>query len=185
MEPLRKIFWAFILLFFTLTFNNGEAKIVIVPAFVGYLIILSQTKKLVNYSNHLKQVATPLIILSIFSAISFLISLTGSVIGELQFFIGIFLMGVELWMYYLLLYGFRDIAQVFGFEFEGRQFIVLFPFFAITRIVSWIFLLILPWISILAIFINLAVHIVFLVRLARFSKLNFQDPVANEAPLSL
>lgn len=184
MAPLRKIFWAFILLFFTLTFNNGAAKIVILPAFVGYLIIRSNAKTLSSYSKYLTKLDTPLIVLSIISVISFIMSLTGSTLGGFEIVIAILSTGFYLWMLYLILYGLNDIAQYFDLTFEGKQFINLFPFLAGFQIAALLFLMIAPGLSFFLALAELAVHIVFLVRLARFSQLNFVFPTSTEAPVS-
>lgn len=180
MESLRKIFWAFILLFFAITLNNGATKIVLLPPFVGYLMILINVKKLSSFSKHLTQVSTSLIILSVLSALSFLLSLSGSDISIVNIVGSIVSTGFYLWMLYLMLYGLNDIARVFGLEFAGRQFTDLFPWLAGTQIIAMLFLFVFPLFALIATFIELAVHIVFLVRLARFSNLNFTLPIASE-----
>jgi hypothetical protein len=179
MVSLRKIFWAFILLFFTITINNGATKIVLLPAFVGYLIIMINARKLSSFSKHLSKVSTPLIILSVFSALSFLLSLSGSDMSTVDIVGSIVSTGIYLWMLYLMLYGFNDIARVYGLEFEGKQFTLLFPWLAGMQLISMFFLLVFPLIAIIASLLELAVHIVFLVRLARFSNLNFTLPVSS------
>ncbi len=188
MEPLRKIFWAFILLFFTLTLSNGAAKIVILPAFVGYLIILSNTKKLNEFTKYFSSIHKPIIVLSFFSVIGFIGSLMGianfgaPVITILVLFISA---GFYIWMIYLMLFGLNDIAKAFGFDFEGNQFIALYPFLAGFYLVSVITVVFMPVIALIASLAELVVHIVFLVRLARFSNLNFVYPSKTEAPVSL
>lgn len=181
MVSLRKIFWAFILLFFTITINNGAAKIVLLPSFVGYLIIMTNAKKLSSFSKHLGKASTPLIILIVFSALSFLLSLTGSDNSTLNIVGSIISTGFYLWMLYLMLYGFKDIARVYGLEFEGDQFTMLFPWLAGMQILAMLFLVVFPMIAIIASLSELAVHIVFLVRLARFSNLEFKLPDASDS----
>jgi len=184
MAPLRKIFWAFILLFFTITFDNGPAKIVVLPAFVGYLIILSNAKTLSTYSSNMAKLNPPLIILSVISAIGFFVSLTGGTLGGLDILLSVLSVGVGLWMLYLILYGLNDIALFFKIPAEGKRFTDLFPFLAGFQIAMFLFLLILPGLSLILLFAELAVHVVFLVRLAQFSQFNFVFPIQSEAPVS-
>lgn len=185
MAPLRKIFWAFIILFFTITFNNGAAKIVFLPAFVGYLIILLNAKTLSAYSSNMAKLDPPLIILSVISAIGFFVSLTGSTLGGLDILLSFFSAGIGLWMLYLVIYGLNDIALFFGIPDEGKRFTDLFPFLAGFQIGMFLFLLILPGLSLILLLAELAVHVVFLVRLAQFSQINFVFPTPSEAPVSL
>jgi hypothetical protein len=184
MAPLRRIFWAFILLFFTLTFQNGPAKIVILPAFAGYLIILYNAKILRTYSVNMAKLDTPLIVLSVFSALGFILSLMGITLGSFEIILSILSVGFGLWMLYHVLYGLNDIALYFQMPAEGKRFTDLFPFLAGFQIAMFLFLLILPGLSLLFLFAELAVHIVFLVRLAQFSQINFDFPTSAEAPVS-
>ncbi|MGB7595697.1 MAG: hypothetical protein WBL80_09080, partial [Erysipelotrichaceae bacterium] len=160
------------------------AKIVLLPAFVGYLIILFNAKNLSAYSKNMAKLAPPLIILSVISAISFFVSLTGGTLGELEILISILSIGIGLWMLYLMIYGLNDIALFFQIPDEGKRFTDLFPFLAGFQIAMFVFLLILPGLSLILLFAELAVHVVFLVRLAQFSQFNFVFPTPSEAPVS-
>ncbi|TFG83944.1 MAG: hypothetical protein E4G74_00405 [Erysipelotrichales bacterium] len=173
MEPLRKIFWGFILLFFTFTINNGPAKIVFLPAFVGYLILLANSMKLASFAQSFRKIGTPLIVLSVFSGINFITSLLGIVFTGTEAIASLISIGFYLWMLFLMLNGLHEIANRFELAYEGKQFTSLFPIFAGLHLISIIFFFILPGISLISIIVELVVHIVFLVRLARFSRLDF------------
>lgn len=175
MKPLRDIFWGFILLFFTINFGVGLAKVVILPPFVGYLMIFFAVAKLKPISKHFKKIDFPLIALSIFSLITFVLSLMGIPIANQLDPVSILLIlisdGIYLWMMYLMFYGLRDVAAAAGNDDYGTQFTDLFPFYVIFRVIIGIGLLIFPALSFAFIIANLILHIIFLVRLSRFSKI--------------
>jgi len=100
------------------------------PAFAGYLIILINVKTLSTYSRNMAKLDPPLIILSVISAISFFVSLTGGTIGGLDIPLTLLTTGCGLWMLYLVIYGLNDIALFFQMPAEGKRFTDLFPFLA-------------------------------------------------------
>jgi hypothetical protein len=156
----------------------------VVPAFVCYLIIRSNAKILSAYSKNMAQLDPPLIALIVLSLIGFLASLTGSTLGGFEFVLSILSLGFGLWMLYLIIYGLNDIAMFFQIPAEGKRFTDLFPFLAGLQLAMFFFLAILPGLSLLLLFAELAVHVVFLVRLAQFSQFNFVFPKPTEAPVS-
>lgn len=184
MKPLRDIFWGFILLFFTINFSVGLAKVVILPPFVGYLMILLATGRLKPIAKHFRKIDFPLVALSVFSLITFVLSLMGIPIANQVDPISILLIlisdGIYLWMMYLMFYGLRDVAAAAGNAEYGTQFTDLFPFYVIFRVVIGIGLLIYPTLTFLALIASFILHIVFLVRLSRFSKIPLEFTIDSD-----
>lgn len=162
---MSKIFTGLLFLVFNFNLDIGDVRIGLIPAFAGYILIVSGCRELIFNSRHFGEAEKAAGILVIVSGAAYLLDLLGltyrlGVISDLVRLAGI---AGEIWVIYNIVEGVADIERTRGMPMNSQILRDLWSAFAILNVIAYFTgLFRIEFIAVIALLADLVIMLVFL-----------------------
>ena len=176
---MSKIFTGLLFLVFNFNLDIGDVRIGLIPAFAGYILIVSGCRELIFNSRHFGDAEKAAGVLVIVSGAAYLLDLLGlafrlGVISDLLRFAC--LVG-EIWVIYKIVEGVADIERTRGIPMNSQILRDLWSAFAILNVVAFFSgLFRIEFLAVIALLADLVIMLVFVYYFYR-AKNAFNAPV--------
>jgi glucan phosphoethanolaminetransferase (alkaline phosphatase superfamily) len=171
---MSSIFTGFLFIFLDLNLTFGQARLELIPDFIGYIILLNGLKEMSGESPAFDKVRPFATVMAFYTGIVWLFDLLGSAVslGPLSFILGIVSLIISFYISYKIVMGVKDMEARYGTDLNGRSLNTAYSVLFITGILSYL-LLLLPALAILCIIVSLIAAICFLVAFHRSKNLYY------------
>lgn len=160
---MKNIFIGFILIFLDFNLTSGNAKIGLIPDFLGYIIMINGLVEMADESMMFmkaKPYATGMAVYTGFLYVFDLIGISAS-LGVLAYFLGFISTIISLYISYNIVMGVMDIERKYNVLLNGTSLKSVWTLLALFNILSFS-LLLMPGIAIIFVIVSFIVSVCFL-----------------------
>jgi uncharacterized membrane protein HdeD (DUF308 family) len=169
---MQNFFVGFLLIFLNLRLTFDSVIINCIPNFIGYYFLIKGINEFSHQSKDLQKAKPIATVLLFYEILNFLLDLSGySTSVSANFAAGVFSVGfvvtiITLYCSYLIVSGIKQIYPCA----DSEQLYSVWKAIAIVEVLSYVFIYIIPGISLLGIILLVAINILFLVIMNRIRK---------------
>ena len=166
---IRKIFWGMLFVFLNFNLDLDASRIGLIPTFIGYILLMSGTAELRDYSDHIVKIRPYIGVMVAFSGLLYILDLLGvtpSLSWGLSFILGLISTIMALVISYNIVMSVLDIEAGRKQRMNFDKLFSTWKFFAVCSVIIYL-LFWFPALAIVCIIANLIAVIVFLEQLNR------------------